>query len=201
MMSGYNQDPYKNPLDFTVQLKRSGPQTRFGASTGPGSGGEAFIIYNWKAGNVYSLLTRAIPAQDATIYTSWFKDSSNASNSNWRLIAEWSRPKIQTLLKSMSSYIEGSDPNYGNLTRQALYYSQWYYDSSRMWKEVTTATFNKDVTGNYNRRRDSDGGIYTDQSTFFLQTGGFFNTTTMSRTQFTRRPRSIPPNINFGYLP
>lgn len=105
--------------------------------------------YNWKAGNTYGFLTRALPQEDgSTIYTAWFRDQSSEVNSGWRLIAEWRRPKISTYLRGIHSFIECFNPLYGNQTKMGVFTNQWYYDNSKTWREALRMRFTKDATGN-----------------------------------------------------
>lgn len=105
--------------------------------------------YNWKAGNTYCFLNRAIPQQNnATIYTAWFRDPANPVYSGWRLVAEWRRPKIHTYLKGIHCFIECFNPSYGNQSKMGIYANQWYFDHTKTWKEALKVRYTKDATGN-----------------------------------------------------
>ena len=71
---------------------------------------------------------------NATTYTAWFGDPNNQTSDGWRLIAQWTRPKVQTYLTSFYSFLECFQADSGNKTRMAYYGNQWYFDSSETWK-------------------------------------------------------------------
>src|SRR6056297_857929 len=80
-------NPADIPADQRIVLLAKGPQVRTGQFGNEGSGGQSYLIYQWKAGSTYQFLTEVRPAgQNNTIYTSWFADKSDQ---NWRLIASF----------------------------------------------------------------------------------------------------------------
>lgn len=201
--SGFDtNNPAEIPSDYTVRLDKKGEDVTTGQFGGEGSGGQSYLIYKWKAGNTYSFLTKAEPkAEDETQYTAWFKDPKNKTNSGWRLIAQWTRPKIQTYLTGIYSFLENFNPSNGNLTRMGVYGNQWYYDSSNTWRQALSMDYTRDATANDNQRRDANGGVYTGQTSFFLKMGGFFTSKTAQGTPFTRKAKKVAPKINFNALP
>ena len=75
-------------------LIRKGPGVTAGTFGGEGTGGQSYLQYNWKAGNTYKFLTRALPdGAGNTVYTSWFFAPEEGS---WRLIASFNRPNTNT---------------------------------------------------------------------------------------------------------
>lgn len=160
------------------------------------------MVYPWKAETSYGFLTRAEPLEtDGTTYTSWFHDPNSGVDSGWRLIASWTRPKVQTYLKGFNSFIECFETSYGNLTRMAYYGRQWAYDKTSGWKESSTMKISKDSTATNNQRRDIDGGVVGElRSHYYLVNGGFINTTASQGTLFTRQPSGVAPDVDFESL-
>jgi hypothetical protein len=201
--SGYHtDDPSQVPAEWTVLLNKSGPGVTINTFGGEGSGGQSYLVFPWKADTTYKFLTKAEPlATNGTMYTSWFYDPKDTTNGGWRLIASWTRPKIQTYLRSFSSFVECFDTNYGNVTRMAYYGNQWIYDASNTWKESSSMQTTKDNTAMSNQRRDIDGGVVNGNGNqYYLKNGGFFHTTTAQWKTYYRTANKIPPNINFGAL-
>jgi hypothetical protein len=110
------------------------------------------------------------------------------------------RPKVQTYLKGVYSFIECFSPDMGNVTRMGYYGNQWYYDSTSTWKESTSASLGLDDAGRTKIRRDVEGGVYN-RNMYFMRNGGFFNTTSVPGTLYTRIANQVPPNIDFNTLP
>jgi hypothetical protein len=200
--SGYStNDPSQIPNDYTVSVDRIGPSVTNGTFGGEGSGAQTYLVFNWTTGVTYKFLTKAIPlSTNATTYTAWFNDPKNSTNGGWRLIAQITRPKIQTYLTGIYSFIECFDPDKGNQTRMGYYGNQWYYDSTNTWKESKSVSYAEDDAGNTNIRRDVQGGVYN-RNMFFMKNGGFFNTTSVPGTIYTRVSNKVHPKINFSTLP
>lgn len=197
--SGFTtDDPSKIPADFTVKLEKKGDGVTVGQFGGEGSGGQSYFVYNWKANTKYGFLTQAIPndSTGATTYTAWFNSPDIGS---WKLIAQWTRPKIVTSLTGIYSFIENFDTNYGDKTRKANYGNQWAYDGTKQ-VEITGAYFTVDSTGNDHKRRDFNGGLDLGNSVFFLQNTGFFNETGTPYQSYTRTSTTAP-TIDFTSLP
>lgn len=184
-----------------MTVNRIGPGVTKGTFGGEGSGAQTYLVLNWQPGVTYGFLTKAIPlTTDATNFTAWFYDPSNATNGGWRLIAEMTRPKVKTSLTGIHSFIECFDPDKGNQTRMGYYGNQWYYDSTNTWKESISASLGVDDAFRTKIRRDVEGGVYN-RNMYILKSGGFFNTSSASGTVYTRIAKKIPPNVNFATLP
>lgn len=82
-----------------------------------------------------------------------------------------------------------------------IYANQWYFDHTKTWKEALKVRYTKDATGNQNKRRDVNGGLYANQTAFYLKTGGFFNETGVVGASFIREAKGIPPLVDFNTLP
>jgi hypothetical protein len=178
-------------------LLRKGPGVTAGTFGGEGTGGQSYLLYNWKAGNTYKFLTKAKPdGAGSTIYTSWFFAPEEGS---WRLIASFSRPNISTYLTRFHGFLENFDPAQGYLSRQAAWSNQWVYLAGGGWNEVTEFKFSVDATASNKQRLDCTGGV--ENGHFFLKNGGFFNNGVAPQTLFTKPATGIPPGIDFNALP
>ena len=190
-------DPKSIPADQQVRLLAKGPGVSAQDFGGEGSGGQSYLVYNWKAGQTYKFLTRIRPNGDnTTTYTSYFFDPNNQA---WRLIASFKRPKISTWYKSPHSFLENFQPERGAITRKVLFNNQWVCDDSGNWSEMTEARFTNDDTGRKKLRMDFNGGVENNQ--FFLRNCGFFNNFTDPDSMFKRTPGGKKPVINFAQLP
>ena len=190
-------DPKSIPADQQVRLLAKGPGVSAQDFGGEGSGGQSYLVYNWKAGQTYKFLTRIRPNGDnTTTYTSYFFDSNTQA---WRLIASFKRPKISTWYKSPHSFLENFQPERGAITRKVLFNNQWVCDDSGNWSEMTEARFTNDDTGRKKLRMDFNGGVENNQ--FFLRNCGFFNNFTDPDSMFKRTPGGKKPVINFAQLP
>ena len=190
-------DPKSIPADQQVRLLAKGPGVSAQDFGGEGSGGQSYLVYNWKAGQTYKFLTRIRPNGDnTTSYTSYFFDSNTQA---WRLIASFKRPKISTWYKSPHSFLENFQPERGAITRKVLFNNQWVCDDSGNWSEMTEARFTNDDTGRKKLRMDFNGGVENNQ--FFLRNCGFFNNFTDPDSMFKRTPGGKKPVINFAQLP
>ncbi|AEE52249.1 DUF3472 domain-containing protein [Haliscomenobacter hydrossis] len=190
-------DPGSIPADQRVKLLGKGPGVNAQDFGGEGSGGQSYLVYNWKAGQTYKFLTRVYPNGDnTTTYSAYFFDPATK---NWRFIASFKRPKTSTWYKSPHSFLENFDPERGALTRKVFYNNQWVCDAQGNWSEMTEARFTNDDTGRKKLRMDFNGGVENKQ--FFLRNCGFFNNFTDPNSMFKRTPGGKKPVINFAQLP
>ncbi|MBP1663730.1 MAG: hypothetical protein H6Q19_870 [Bacteroidetes bacterium] len=190
-------DPKAIPADEKIKLIAKGEHTLVGEFGNEGSGGQSYLIYDWKPGVRYKFLLQGKPQTDnTTTYTAWLYDPQSAK---WVLIASFNRPKTSTYLRGFHSFVENFIPDYGAKTRKCNYYNQWVADKDGNWTEVTEAMFTYDATAQANRRFDYAGGAAGDG--FFLKMGGFFNENTSFRTNFQRTKTDKSPDIKFAELP
>ncbi|WP_182866538.1 DUF3472 domain-containing protein [Rhodopirellula sp. JC639] len=191
-------DPREIPADQQIVMLAKGPDVRVGEFGNEGSGGQSFLVYPWKAGATYRFLTEVRPdAMGNTIYTSWFGDKSQ---STWRLIASFRRPKTDTHLTGFHSFLENFSPSHGHLGRRAAYGNVWVRDTVGRWQQCTRARFSVDATGGGRHRLDFTGGADGDH--FYLRNGGFFAETGRPGETFTRRSTADDqPQIDFETLP
>lgn len=169
---------------------------RFG---GEGTGGQAYKIFNWQAGNTYGFLTNAVPdGLGNTAYSSWLYSPETAS---WHFMATWKRQEISNnkYLTGLYSFLENFNHNTGFLERKAYYGNIWVKTNTGNWYEITSAKFTGDDIAKINFRQDYAGGVAG--NVFYLRNCGFFNEKTSFNTVFTKAALNIPPNINFNNLP
>ena len=185
------------PGQGQTTLLKKGAGVTAGTFGGEKTGGQSYLVYNWKAGNTYKFLTRAKPdGSGSTVYTSWFFAPEDGS---WKLIASFSRPAINTYLTQFYSFVENFDPGQGYLSRQAEWANQWVYLAGGSWNEVTEFKFSVDATAANKQRLDCTGG--EENGHFFLKNGGFFNNGIASNTLFTKPATGMAPTIDFNSLP
>lgn len=190
-------DPSSIPADQRVRLLGKGPGVNAQDFGGEGSGGQSYLLYNWKAGQPYRFLTRVRPNGDnTTSYSAYFFDPNTQS---WRFIASFKRPKTNTWYKSPHSFLENFQPERGAITRKVFFNNQWVCDASGNWTEMTAAKFTNDNTGRKKLRMDFQGGVENGQ--FFLRNCGFFDDYINPDATFKRTPGSKKPVINFAQLP
>lgn len=196
--------PFKtdNPRDIPeeqriVALAR-GPKVHIGEFGNEGSGGQSYLIYPWQADKTYRFLTKVEPDGNGnTVYTSWFGDKAA---DEWRLIASFRRPKTDTHLRGLHSFLESFSPTHGFIGRRAFYGNVWVCDVDGKWHECTKARFSVDATGGGRHRLDFTGG--SDGKRFFLKNCGFFNETGHPGETFTREATGTgEPDIDLDVLP
>lgn len=164
---------------------------------GEGTGGQSYLVFNWKAGVTYKFLTRGKPdGSGSTIYTSWFFAPETG---NWKLIASWKRPNTSTYLTRFHGFLENFNPDEGYQKRKAYWTNQWVRLTNGVWTEVTAYKFSVDATGRNKQRQDYAGGV--ENGKFFLQMGGFFNDYVSPGTEFTKAATGQQPVINPDTLP
>jgi hypothetical protein len=189
-------DPKSIPADKKIILVKKGKDVVTGEFGSEGSGGQSFLRYQWKAGEIYRFLLKGEPASDNyTNYTAWFY---SPAEHEWRLIASFNRPATNTYLKRLYSFLENFIPEMGNTTRRAFYQNQWVRTVEGEWKPITRATFTYDNTAKQNYRLDYSGG--DEDGKFYLQNCGFFSDHTSYRSVFSHPVNSSAPKIDLSKL-
>ena len=78
-------DPKAIPEDHRIKLLAQGKDVHIGEFGNEGSGGQSYLIYPWKAGQTYRVITRVHPdGKGNTAYYAWF---FAPEENQWRLIA------------------------------------------------------------------------------------------------------------------
>lgn len=190
-------NPEQIPENQKIKMLKKGPNVHTGEFGNEGSGGQSYMLYNWKAGNTYKFLIHAKPdADNHTSYTTWF---FAPEINKWQLIASFSRPQTSVYLNHLHSFLENFEPEAGMETRKVMFTNQWAVDDKGNWIELAKAHFTTDNTGNMGYRKDYAGG--TDGNAFYLKNCGFFNNYTVPKTWFERPLSGKKPDVDLNSLP
>jgi Domain of unknown function (DUF3472)/Domain of unknown function (DUF5077) len=184
-------NPKDIPEDQKIKLLKKGKDVHIGEFGDEGSGGQSYLVYNWKAGVTYNFYNSVIPdGKGNTIYTAYFMDSKVGK---WQLIASFLRPKTNTWYTNPHSFVENFEPENGYLSRKVSINNQWMCDNEGTWTELANAILTGDILAKKRYRIDFNGGV--ENNGFFLQNGGFLNSKTSLKTIFNRDKTQNPPVI------
>ncbi|WP_423738339.1 DUF3472 domain-containing protein [Christiangramia fulva] len=187
-------DPDNVPDDARVQLLSKGENVITGRFGNEGSGGQSYLVYGWKPNLTYQFLLKGTPNNDnSTTYSAYFK---NIQEEDWKFIAAFRRPQINSYLTRLHSFLENFNPDTGNLTREVLLGNQWIFDTNGNWTELSKAKFTTDDTGRSNIRLDFKGGV--EGKRFFLKNTGFFTGYTEIEKDFSRGLNNKNPGIDLS---
>ncbi len=193
------QDPSQIPPEYQVILLGKGKGVTINAFGNEGSGGQSYLVYNWKAGKAYRFLLKGEPTgNNKTNFTAYFYAPETG---NWKLIASWQRPFTNTYLTKLYSFLENFETYTGSIGRQAFYNNQWVFDTKGQWHELTSARFTTDATGRDKARLDYAGGFSSASNGFYLKNCGFFSDNSIVDSIHTRNVLGIMPDIKFENLP
>jgi hypothetical protein len=196
--SPYKTDnPGEIPEDYKIKLLKKGEGVYTGEFGNEGSGGQSYLKFGWKAGTTYKFLLKGKPTvKGETDFTAWFFAPEAG---DWKLIASFHRPKTDTYLTHLYSFLENFYTETGNVERSGLYSNQWIYNAENKWIEITKIKFTADATARKESRMDYSGG--SENQSFFLKNCGFFSETTPIDSYFERRRIGISPHVDFEKLP
>lgn len=190
-------DPRSIPAEYKIKLLKKGTDVNVQEFGNEGSGGQSFKRYNWKAGTRYRFLIKGEPVgNNFTAFTAYFFAPEIG---RWELIASFRRPKTNTYLTGLHSFLENFIPETGVLDRKVLFANQWVGDVSGRWFEVIEAKFTADATARKGARLDYTGGVQEDN--FYLKNCGFFNGNTNLDIYFKRKALGNMPRIDLNTLP
>lgn len=193
--SPYKTDnPASIPTEYKITMLKKGNNVHAGEFGNEGAGGQSYLVYPWKAGVTYKFLLRGQPQSDnSTIYTAFF---FAPEKNQWMLIASFKRPKTNTYLKNLHSFLENFIPETGDQTRMAIYGNQWVRDSNGVWVAISSAKFTADQTARRRFRLDYAGGVKG--NAFYLKNCGFFIPNTAIESQFNIDKPLTAPVIDFS---
>lgn len=179
-------------------LVRKGPNVVDNSFGGEGTGGQTYLVFNWKAGNTYKFITRGQPdGAGNTSYSAWFYAPETGS---WRFMATWERPATNnSYLTGNHSFLENFEVENGYLGRKVLLGNQWARSSTGVWTEATQMRYTGDATATNQQRMDFAGGV--EGGKFYLRNGGFFANYVPAGQNFNRTPTGVAPNVNVSSLP
>lgn len=194
------QNPRDIPEDQRVRMLRRGKGVHIGEFGNEGSGGQSYLRYPWKAGNTYPFLMRVHPdGKGNTIYTAYFYATDDRE---WRLVAEFLRPKTDTWYRHAHSFLENFSPEQGYLTRSVCFSNQWARTSDGRWMRPSGAVFTNDGTAQAGVRLDYAGGQTGDGKAFYLKMGGFFDGSVPAYSRFSMPDygNAQPPQVDWEAL-
>jgi len=168
---------------------------------GEGTGGQAYLVFNWVAGNTYKFITRIRPNPDdstSTLYSAWFSAPESNSGS-WRYLATWKRPSTNTYQSGVHSFLENFIDTKGYTGRRVKYGNQWARNVNGTWSEATTGRFTGDATATNAQRMDYAGGL--EDGCFYLRNGGFFADYVALNQNFNRPATGKQPTVDVNTLP
>jgi hypothetical protein len=196
--SPYHTDnPEEIPVEDRIVLLAKGRDVYTGEFGNEGSGGQSYLRYHWMAGNTYRFLLKGEPSVDGcSDFSAWFYAPEEGE---WRLIAAFRRPKTDSWLTGLYSFLENFIMDTGDQSRMAYYQNQWVHHDDAGWTELTRIKFTADATARKKSRVDYAGG--TEGNAFFLKNCGFFNSNVPIGTFFDRASTGHPPLIDFDKLP
>lgn len=190
-------NPTEIPNDEKIILLNKGEGVYTGEFGNEGSGGQSYLVYNWKAGKTYRFLNSIEPdGKGNTKYTAYFMDPAQGE---WKLIASFLRPKTDTWYQRPHSFLENFVPEKGHLTRMAYYNNQWLVDSKGNWVELDEAKFTGDDIARRSYRLDYEGG--ESNGSFYLKNGGFFTKKYELNSMHERAAKNQQPQVNLNSLP
>ena len=195
--SPYKTDnPRDIPEEYKIKLLKKGSDVIAQDFGNEGSGGQSYRKFYWKAGATYRFLLKGEPSVNGTAdYTAYFYAPEEGK---WLLIASFRRPKTNSYLTSLYSFLENFRTETGPVTRKGYYDNQWVCNSAGKWIELTHARLTADATARKEARLDYAGGV--DNGSFFLKNCGFFSDKTDIDRALIREKKDVAPEINFSSL-
>ncbi len=167
-------NPEEIPEDDRIICLGHHENTHVGTFGGEGSGGQSYMKYKWKAGETYRFLMHVKPTENnRSEFSAYFFFPESGK---FEPVASFSRPKTQTYLKGVHSFLENFDDRGGYLTRMAYYGNQWGCTSGGEWFAPEKVRFTGDNTARSGWRKDYTGGV-TEDGRFYLRHCGFFDET------------------------
>ena len=190
-------NPQDIPDEQKIKLLKKGENVHAGEFGNEGSGGQSYFKFMWKTGVTYKFLLKGEPTgKGETDFTAWFFAPEKNS---WKLIASFRRPKTDTYLTHLYSFLENFYTSTGHVSRKGYFGNQWIYTTENEWLEISKIKFTADATARKESRMDYAGGSIGDK--FFLENCGFFSETTLIDSYFERNKTGKKPEINFNDLP
>ncbi len=183
-------NPAKVPLDKQVKLLEKDKDVRVGRFGNEGTGGQAFLDYDWKVKETYRfLVTAQADGPGRTAYSGYFYAPEAKA---WKHLVTFSTlTDEKELLRGYYSFVEDFRRNKVSATRvrRAAFGNGWVKSTTGDWVSLAKARFTADA----NPARNIDAGLMGDR--FFLATGGTTaNTGAKLRETITREaPAGKPP--------
>ena len=182
---GSQNDPKSVADDRKVRVLHHDPDVLVKRFGGEGTGGQSFFKYDWKIGERYKFMVKAVPNADRTAFSGYFY---LPESDTWKHLVTFETISGGVPLKGYNSFVEDFRRNRVSTThtRRARFGNGWVKDLEGEWKEMTTARFTADANPVMNINAGLNAGD------FYLSTGGdITNTNTPLRGHMTR-----PANTN-----
>lgn len=188
---GDQNNPNAVAADQRVKLLEKGPKTTVKRFGGEGTGGQSFVDLDWKLGQTYRFVVKAMPdGDDRTAFAAYFQ---NPGDTEWTHVATFSTLTKEKHLKGLYSFIEDFRRNKVSLTktREARFGNGWVLDKNGKGQPLTRARFTADSNPATNIDARAEG------AEFVLATGGAIkNEHTKLREILERQAVAEAPSIN-----
>jgi hypothetical protein len=185
------ENPKTVPPQKQVKMLYKDREVRVGRFGGEGTGGQAFLDYDWKVKERYRfLVTARADGPERTAYSGYFYLPETKT---WKHLVTFSTlTEKDDLLRGYYSFVEDFRRNKVSTTqvRKAVFGNGWVRSTADEWVSLDRARFTADANPVLNIDAGATG------AGFFLATGGMTaNTTTKLRDTITRAAgESKPPS-------
>ena len=162
---GHQDDPNDVQDEQRVKLLHSHPNVRVGRCGNEGTGGQAFLDFDWKIGETYSFAVAARRAEMRTEFASFFYHPGDKA---WRHLVTFSTLTDDVAIKGTYAFVEDFRRNKlsTKMTRQATFPHGRLMTHDGIWHALESAAF----TGDSNPVMNIDSGLRDNQ--FWIATGG-----------------------------
>ncbi len=170
---GSQNDPKSVQEDRRVKLLHKDEKVRVGRFGNEGTGGQSFMDYEWKIGQTYRFLVKAIPDGERTAFSGYFFVPEEKA---WKHLVTFSTITTNKPgsgagginLSGAYSFVEDFRRNRVSTTkeRRAQFGNAWVKPLDGQWQQVTKARF----TADSNPVMNINAGLKDGR--FYLTTGG-----------------------------
>lgn len=185
-------DPKKVPEEKRVKTLHTGEGVRVGRFGGEGTGGQAFLDFEWKTGYTYRFLVTCVPdGKDRVAFTGHLY---LPEKKEWKHLVTFSTITGKKSLAGYYSFVEDFRRNEISTTkvRSAEYGNAWVKAAKDgEWKPATSARF----TADSNPVTNIDAGLTKTKDLFFLATGGETANTTTKLLDIIALPKDAKPRL------
>lgn len=188
-------DPKAVGEDKRVKLLHKDEKVRIGRFGGEGTGGQSFLDYDWKVGDMYRFLVTAKINDEHTEYAGFFR---GPTEKDWKHLVTFSTITGGKKLGGYYSFVEDFKRDRVSTTkvRKARFGNTWVKTDDK-WQAIRNARF----TADRNPATNIHAGVKGDQ--FFLATGGDTKNADAKLNESMRLPaennRAVPgglPTLN-----
>ncbi len=180
-------DPAKVKDENCVKMSHKADAVRVKRFGGEGTGGQAFYDFDWKAGETYKFLVRAVKEDDTrTAYAGHFYDPAKKE---WVHLVTFSTITKGELLKGYYSFVEDFKRDKVSTTKErvARFGNGWVKAADGKWLSLDKARFTADANPVVNINASVKDGL------FLLGTGGDLKNTDTPLGKTMDRPAGTEP--------